>query len=132
MQTEFNKNIYDFKDNFWKGLTKRQAIWGGLGLGLGVVMIILSDFVFHIEWGQPVGMVLAFICAFIGFFSRDGLKGEEIIFLIRRKLQTPKILVTKDVYEPPVMYRYGGFHQEIREEIQEDGEDEKESEKEDV
>ena len=116
MQTQFNKEIYNFKDNFWKGLTSRQAIWGGIGMGLGMGAMLLSTFVFHQNWGEVVGIVIALICGFIGFYKRDGLNGEDVIYLFIRKANTPKILLTKDKYEPPVMYHYGGYHKDYEKE----------------
>lgn len=128
MQTDFNKNIFDFKDNFWKGLTKRQFIWGGIGFGGGMAIMGVSEFVLHQTWGQLVGAFLAVICGFIGFFERDGLKGEDLIFLMIRSARTPKVLICKDRYEPPIMYKQGGFHTiEDKEEEEEPSDDESDS-----
>lgn len=119
MQTQFNKEIYNFKDNFWKGLTKRQAIWGGIGLGVGMGLMIIFGIVLEQDWGQIIGIVIALICGFIGFYKRDGLNGEDIIYLFLRKAETPRILITKDRYEEPVMYHYGGYHKDFENEQKE-------------
>lgn len=119
MQTQFNKEIYNFKDNFWKGLTKRQAIWGGLGLGVGMALMVIFGIVLEQDWGQIIGIIIALLCGFIGFYKRDGLNGEDIIYLFLRKAETPRILITKDRYESPVMYHYGGYHKDYEQEQKE-------------
>lgn len=119
MQTQFNKEIYNFKDNFWKGLTKRQAIWGGIGLGAGMGFTLAFGLFFGQDWAQVVGIAIALLCGFIGFYKRDGLNGEDIIYLFLRKAEMPKILITKDRYESPVMYHYGGYHKDYEQEQKE-------------
>lgn len=119
MQTQFNKEIYNFKDNFWKGLTQRQAIWGGIAIGVGMGVMVFSSFVLEQDWGQVVGIVIALLCGYIGFYKRDGLNGEDTIYLFIRKLHTPRVLITKDRFESPVMYHYGGYHVDYDKEQQE-------------
>ena len=97
MQTQFNKEIYDFKENFWKGLTKRQAVWGGIALGAGLLIMIYVGFYLKQDWGQIVGAAVALICGFIGFFTMDGMPGEMVFFLIYRRIKTPRSSFLKTI-----------------------------------
>lgn len=127
MQTQFNKEIYDFKENFWKGLTKRQAIWGGIALGAGLLIMIYVGFYLKQDWGQIVGAAVALICGFIGFFTMDGMPGEMVFFLIYRRIKTPKVLVPEDDKDLPVMYHRGGYHQDYYNEIAENAKEQADS-----
>lgn len=120
MQTQFNKEIYDFKENFWKGLTRRQAVWGGIALVGGVLIMVYVGFYLKQDWGQIVGAIVTLVCGFIGFFTMDGMPGEIVVYLIYRKMKTPRVLVAEDEEELPVMYHRGGYHQDYYNEIAEE------------
>ncbi len=132
MQTQFNKEIYDFKENFWKGLTKRQAVWGGIALGAGLLIMIYVGFYLKQDWGQIVGAAVALICGFIGFFTMDGMPGEMVFFLIYRRIKTPKVLVPEDDKDLPVMYHRGGYHQDYYNEIAENAKEQADSQSESI
>ena len=132
MQTQFNKEIYDFKENFWKGLTKRQAVWGGIALGAGLLIMIYVGFYLKQDWGQIVGAAVALICGFIGFFTMDGMPGEMVFSLIYRRIKTPKVLVPEDDKDLPVMYHRGGYHQDYYNEIAENAKEQADSQSESI
>lgn len=92
MHTQFNKDIKDYKENFWKGLTRRQAIFGGLSVASIVIFKIIMAIWFEGWMLNFFGYAFAFLFAFLGFFRKDRLNAEEFALLFLRYRKTPKVL----------------------------------------
>jgi len=92
MQTQFNKDVSDYKSNFWKGLTFRQTICGGLALFSFVFFRLVMTIWFEGPLLSVIGFGLAALFAFIGFFKKDRLNGEELALINYRFFKTPKVL----------------------------------------
>ncbi len=92
MHTQFNKDISDYKENFWKGLTLRQTIFGALAILSFVLFRIVLTIWFEGFLLNVFGFGLAFIFAFLGFFKKDRLTAEEFALIFMRYRKTPKVL----------------------------------------
>lgn len=92
MHTQFNKDISDYKENFWKGLTLRQTIFGGLS----VLSFCLFRVILTIWFEGPLlnifGFGFSLIFAFLGFYKKDRLAAEEILLIFFRYHKTPEVL----------------------------------------
>lgn len=92
MHTQFNKDVSDYKSNFWKGLTLRQTIFGGLSVFSFVLFRIILTIWFEGTLLNVLGFGFAFVFAFLGFFKKDRLSAEEFSLIFIRYMQTPKVL----------------------------------------
>ena len=92
MHTQFNKDVSDYKSNFWKGLTLRQTIFGGLSVFSFVFFRLILTIWFEGSLLNILGFGFAFIFAFLGFFKKDRLTAEEFTLIVARYIQTPKVL----------------------------------------
>lgn len=92
MHTQFNKDISDYKSNFWKGLTFRQTVFGGLSLFTFVAFRVILTIWFEGPLLNVFGFGGAAIFAFLGFFKKDRLPAEEVSLLFLRYSKTPKTL----------------------------------------
>lgn len=92
MHTQFNKDINDYKENFWKGLTKRQTIFGALSIASFVIFRVVLTIWFEGFLLNFFGFAFALIFAFLGFFKKDRLVAEEFALIFFRYQKTPKVL----------------------------------------
>lgn len=92
MHTQFNKDVSDYKSNFWKGLTFRQTICGAAAIFCFVLFRIVLNIWFEGIFLNIAGFGGAIIFAFLGFFKKDRLNGEELALLFSRYRKTPKVL----------------------------------------
>lgn len=92
MHTQFNKDISDYKENFWKGLTLRQTIFGAASILSFVLFRLILTIWFEGFLLNVFGFGLAFIFAFLGFFKKDRLTAEEFAWIFLRFRKTPKVL----------------------------------------
>lgn len=92
MHTQFNKDISDYKSNFWKGLTFRQTIFGGLAVLSVVVFRVIMTIWFEGPLLNVLGFGGAALFAFLGFFKKDRLFAEEFSLIYLRYAKTPKVL----------------------------------------
>lgn len=92
MHTQFNKDISDYKSNFWKGLTFRQTIFGGLSVLSVVVFRVVMTIWFEGPLLNVLGFGGALLFAFLGFFKKDRLAAEEFSLIYLRYAKTPKVL----------------------------------------
>lgn len=92
MHTQFNKDVSDYKSNFWKGLTLRQTIFGGLAVASFVIFRVVLNFWYEGALLNILGFGFAFVFAFLGFFKKDRLTAEEFSLIFVRYMKTPKVL----------------------------------------
>ena len=91
MTANVNKDISHFKENFFYGLSKRQAFAFGSILLLIFISMWARDYVGG-EFVAALCYIGIFPIAVIGFYQRDGLKGEEFMALLARQYRMKREL----------------------------------------
>lgn len=96
MQTPINQDIDKYKDDFFKGLTMKETMWGAGGFMVGAVLIGLQYFLLHIPVTIAVFFALPFIAILCinGFFQKNGMSFIQLTLL--------KIKISKS---PTLVYR---------------------------
>lgn len=96
MQTPINQDIDKFKDDFFKGLTMKETMWGAAGFLVGVILIGFQYFYLHIPVEIAVFIALPFIAilAINGFYTRNGLSFIQLT-LLKFKISKSPTLVYK-------------------------------------
>ena len=92
MTIKVNKEITNYKENFFNGLTKRATFTIFI-----VAACMISGFVVNMlyvggEYFQYLMMAVATIVAFVGFYNKDGIWGGTFIFLVYRQFMLKKPL----------------------------------------
>ena len=94
MIIRINKNIEEYKDDFWKGLTFRQTVFS-------VVTVILgagSFFIANVIIGLPqmvsiyVAILFALPCALMGFMKIHGMTILQYLHCRRKVMEAPLFL----------------------------------------
>lgn len=91
MTANVNKDISHFKENFFYGLSKRQTFAFGGILLLIFISMWAGDYVGG-EFVAALCYIGIFPIAVIGFYQRDGLKGEEFMALLARQYRMKREL----------------------------------------
>lgn len=94
MQTPINQDIDKYKDDFFKGLTMKETLWGAGGFLVGVLIIGLLFFGFNIPVELAVFIALPFIAIFglNGFYSKNGMSFIQLM-LLKFKISKSSTLV---------------------------------------
>ena len=93
MEIEINKEIRNYNESIFFGLTLRQCIFSGMALIFSVLIyFILSPFLPIAIWSL-ICILAATPIAAIGFIKYNGMCAEEFIVVLIRYLFTPKHVV---------------------------------------
>jgi len=89
-----NKNIEEYKDDFWKGLTFQQTIFSGVTVVLGTG----SFFIANLTIGLPqmvsiyVAILFALPCALMGFKKIHGMTILQYLHCKKKVMNTPLLI----------------------------------------
>ena len=96
MEVKINKEIRDYTESVYFGLSLRQFIFSILACGMAVVLYFLFRPYFGIETLSWLCILGAAPFAAIGFIKYNGMNAEEfIVAYIRSEFLTPKELTFK-------------------------------------
>ena len=96
MEVKINKEIRDYTESVYFGLSLRQFIFSILACGMAVVLYFLFRPYFGIETLSWLCILGAAPFAAIGFIKYNGMNAEEfIVVYIRSEFLTPKELTFK-------------------------------------
>ena len=94
MEVKINKEIRDYTESVYFGLSLRQFIFSILACGMAVVLYFVFRPYFGIETLSWLCILGAAPFAAIGFIKYNGMNAEEFLFAyIRSEFLTPKELV---------------------------------------
>ena len=96
MEVKINKEIRDYTESVYFGLSLRQFIFSILACGMAVVLYFVFRPYFGIETLSWLCILGAAPFAAIGFIKYNGMNAEEfIVAYIRSEFLTPKELIFK-------------------------------------
>ena len=102
MEVKINKEIRDYTESVYFGLSLRQFIFSILACGMAVILYFVFRPYFGIETLSWLCILGAAPFAAIGFIKYNGMNAEEFLLAyIRSEFLTPKELVFK-----PTNYYY--------------------------
>ena len=102
MEVKINKEIRDYTESVYFGLSLRQFIFSILACGMAVVLYFVFRPYFGIETLSWLCILGAAPFAAIGFIKYNGMNAEEFLLAyIRSEFLTPKELVFN-----PINYYY--------------------------
>ena len=94
MEVKINKEIRDYTESVYFGLSLRQFIFSILACGMAVVLYFVFRPYFGIETLSWLCILVAAPFAAIGFIKYNGMNAEEFLLAyIRSEFLTPKELV---------------------------------------
>lgn len=98
MQTPINQDIDKYKDDFFKGLTMKETLWGASGFLVGVILIGLQYFVLNVPVTIAVFLALPFISVFAinGFYSKNGMSFIQLTILKFKISKSPTLVYKCD------------------------------------
>ena len=98
MEVKINKDIRDFSESIFFGLSMRQFIFSILACLVAVVLYFLLKPFLGIETLSWVCILGAAPFAALGFITYNGLPAEKIFYCwIKSNILTPKKLVNKPI-----------------------------------
>lgn len=96
MERKINKEIREYREAMFWGLTLRQFLFSTLGIGISVGIYFLLRARLGMEavsWACIFGMLP---CAMLGFISYNKMPAEKFLWaVIKTELLTPKQLIFK-------------------------------------
>jgi len=96
MEVKINKEIRDYTEKIYFGLTLRQLIFSILACGIALIIYFLLRDKFTIGTLSWMCILGAFPFAALGFITYNGMNAEEfIIAFIKSEILMPKKLVFK-------------------------------------
>lgn len=96
MEVKINKEIRDYTESVYFGLSLRQFIFSILACGMAVVLYFVFRPYFGIETLSWLCILGAAPFAAIGFIKYNGMNAEEFVLAyIRSEFLTPKELIFK-------------------------------------
>lgn len=74
--TYIPRDIADYEERVFFGLTARQLFWGVIAIGAGTGAFILNTMVFHLdqEWSMYITIAIAFGLFFMGWRKWQGVR----------------------------------------------------------
>lgn len=112
MNTPINEDFDKYKDDFFKGLTLRETLWGGAAALVGIFLMLFL--ILYLKWNSFVatGIMMPFVIVIglNGFYNKNGM---TLHTYIKRKT---KILFGKalTIREPDIRnYKIKQLEQEI-------------------
>lgn len=98
MTVKVNKEITNYKENFFNGLTRRATLTIVI---IGICMVsgfLVNEIYVGGEYFQMFMMAVATITAFVGFYYKDGIWGGTYLFLLYRQIRLKQPLNCADRY----------------------------------
>lgn len=96
MEIKVNKEIRDYTESVFFGLSMRQFIFSSLACGIAVLLYFLLRGHFGIETLSWVCILGATPFAVLGFVKYNGMNAEEFILAwIKSEILMPKVLLFK-------------------------------------
>ena len=99
MTKTINPDVAAFKDDFFKGLSFRECIFGGSALLVGVGGILLLHFYFNmgINSAITICMPVIGIIGLCGFYHKNGMTLVQLVrSTIRLMFQKPYVYETRN------------------------------------
>lgn len=81
MTKQINQDVAAFKDDFFKGLSIRECIYGGLALLVGVTVILSLIYFFdrNVNVAITIGIPFIGIIGLCGFYQKNGMTLPMIV-----------------------------------------------------
>lgn len=100
MNRSINEDVAGYKNEFWKGLSFRECIFGALAIliGCGVILILTLKFNMILNLAVTLAMPIILVIGLCGFYEKNGMTFFQIIRK-RISLWKQKLLVYKSVSE---------------------------------
>lgn len=102
MEVKINREIRDYTEAVYFGLSLRQFIFSVLACGVAVGLYFLLRPIFGIETLSWVCILGAAPFAAIGFFKYHGMTAEKVLFTyLRSEILMPKEIkfISKNIYD---------------------------------
>ena len=89
MNTPINQDFDAYKEDFYKGLSKRETKYGAMAFFSGIVIMFLMMFVLHANslLATFVSAPVVIILGMNGFYTKNGMSFTE---LVKRKMELRK------------------------------------------
>ena len=86
MNTPINQDFDAYKEDFYKGLSKRETKYGAMAFFSGIVIMFLMMFVLHANslLATFVSAPVVIILGMNGFYTKNGMSFTE---LVKRKME---------------------------------------------
>ena len=127
MNTPINQDFDKYKEDFYKGLSKRETKYGAMAFFSGILIMFLMMFVLHANslLATFVSMPIITLLGMNGFYTKNGMSFTE---LVKRKMELRKG-IDYTISEVSVRdYRIRQMEEELRKQRAEEKKD-KEKEK---
>lgn len=89
MNTPINQDFDAYKEDFYKGLSKRETKYGAMAFFSGILIMFLMMFVLHVNslLATFVSMPIITLLGMNGFYTKNGMSFTE---LVKRKMELRK------------------------------------------
>ena len=94
MEVKINKEIRDYQEGLFFGLTMRQCIFSVLAIGAAVATYFLTKQITDFDMGW-LCVLAALPFAFLGFFRYNGMTAERFAIALIHHYLTPPRLISK-------------------------------------
>ena len=124
MNTPINQDFDKYKEDFYKGLSKRETKYGAMALFSGILIMFLMMFVLHVNslLATFVSMPIITLLGMNGFYTKNGMSFTE---LVKRKMELRKG-IDYTISEVSVRdYRIRQMEEELRKQRAEEKKDKK-------
>lgn len=128
MNTPINQDFDKYKEDFYKGLSKRETKYGAMALFSGILIMFLMMFVLHVNslLATFVSMPIITLLGMNGFYTKNGMSFTE---LVKRKMELRKG-IDYTISEVSVRdYRIRQMEEELRKQIAEEKKDKEKDKK---
>lgn len=115
MEIKINKEIRDYKETIFFGLSIRQFTFSLIACGLAVLVYFLLRPYFGLEVLSWMCIVVAMPFGILGFVKYNGMNAEEFIWAwIKSEILTPRVLLFKpeNLYEELLETEYKRLEKE--------------------
>ena len=102
MEIKINKEIRDYKETIFFGLSMRQFIFSLIACGVAVLLYFLLKPYFGLETLSCICILGAIPFGVLGFVKYNGMNAEEFIWAwMKSEILTPRVLFLKpeNIYE---------------------------------
>ena len=81
MNRSINEDVAGYKNEFWKGLSFRECIFGALAIliGCGVILILTLKFNMILNLAVTLAMPIILVIGLCGFYEKNGMTFFQII-----------------------------------------------------
>lgn len=128
MNTPINQDFDKYKEDFYKGLSKRETKYGAMALFSGILIMFLMMFVLHVNslLATFVSMPIITLLGMNGFYTKNGMSFTE---LVKRKMELRKG-IDYTISEVSVRdYRIRQMEEELRKQRAEEKKDKEKNKK---